>query len=149
MLWRRLFKWNSLPCAHRICLPLWARRFCCSQSRTTLIWSGRLAWMRQATFIGSTTTVVGRTWHTMPNTCSNYSTTHSASLRSSDATLLVMPRRLRTLPRRSVVCPKRMVLCVSSSKTWRVTFVTRSRNSQTVTVVRLSMMRSYSGTVSF
>jgi hypothetical protein len=80
MLWRRLLTWNSPPCARRICLPLRAHPSHCTRSRTALTQSGRLAWMRQATSIGSTTIVAGRTWHAMLSTCSSYSTTPSASL---------------------------------------------------------------------
>jgi hypothetical protein len=149
MLWRSLLTWHSLPCAHRICMPRRACRSHCTRSRTALTQSGRLAWMRKATYIESTTTVVGRTWHIMPSACFSCNTTLSASLQSSGVVLLFMRRRSRTLPRGSVIWPRRMVTYVSSSETWRVAFVTRSRSSQTITVVRLSTMRSCSGTVSF
>jgi hypothetical protein len=61
MLWRRLLTWCSLPYAHRICLPLRARPSRYTRSRTAPTWSGRLAWMRQATSIWSTTIVGGCT----------------------------------------------------------------------------------------
>jgi hypothetical protein len=125
MLWRRLLTWHLPPCARRTWLLLQTRPSRCIQSRTALTQSGRLAWMRWATPFRFTTTVAGRTWSDMPSTCFSYSTTLSASLRSSGAVLLVMPRKSRTSPRRSVAWPRRMVSCVSRLRTWRVAFATR------------------------
>jgi hypothetical protein len=102
ILWRRLLTWHSPPCARRTWLLLQARPSHCILSRTALTQSGRLAWMRRATSFRFTTTMARHIWQDMPSACSNCSTTHSASLRSSGATFLVMPRRSRISPRRSV-----------------------------------------------
>jgi hypothetical protein len=128
MLWKRLLRWHSLPCARRTWLLLQARPSRCILSRTTLTQSERLAWMRWAMSFRFTTTVAGHTWPDMPSTCFSCSTTFSASLRSSGAGLLVMPRKSRASPRRSVAWPKRMVSCISRSGTWRVAFTTRRRH---------------------
>jgi hypothetical protein len=105
-----------------------ARPSHCTVSRTALTQSGRLAWMRGAMSFRFTTAVAVCTWLDMPRTYFSYSTTRSASLRSSGASLLDMLRKSRTSPRRSVARPRRLVLCVSRSGTWRVAFATKLRH---------------------
>jgi hypothetical protein len=128
MLWRRLLTWHSLHCAHRTWLLLRTRPSHCALSRIAPTRSGRPAWMRWAMSFMLNTIVAERTWPDMSSTCSSYSTTHNASLRSSGATLLDMLRKSRTSPRRSVARPRRLVLCVSRSRTWRVSFAIKRRH---------------------
>jgi hypothetical protein len=120
--------WQSLPCARRTWLLLWARPSRCTLFRTALTRRGRLAWMRWPMSFRFTTTVAGRTWPDMPSIYFSCSMTLSASLRSSGAILLAMPRKSRASPRRSVARPRRLVPCVSRSGAWRVAFVTRKRH---------------------